>query len=44
LFKALSEGNHEEIYQKIAKVEADRKVIETRLISNDEVIMRTFED
>ena len=34
----------EEIYDRIAKVESERKVIETRLESNDELIMRTFDD
>ena len=34
----------EKIYQKIATVEGDRKVIEQRLEANDAVIMRTFEE
>jgi len=34
----------EEIYERIAKVEGDRKVVEQRLETNDEMILRTFEE
>ena len=34
----------EEIYERIANVEADRKVVEQRLETNDEMILRTFEE
>ena len=34
----------EEIYERIATVEADRKVVEQRLETNDEMILRTFEE
>ena len=34
----------EEIYERISNVESDRKIIETKLEANDELIMRTFDD
>ena len=34
----------EEIYERIARVEAERKVVEQRLETNDEMILRTFEE
>ena len=34
----------EEIYQKIAQVESDRKVVEQRIENNHEIILRNFEE
>ena len=34
----------EEIYERIAVLEADRKVVEQRLETNDDMILRTFEE